>query len=217
MDALILSLSPEQHKKYLAIMKSEEINLDFEIGKAEFEAYRDENIKNAKNDMLNVCEKLMNFAKSDSFFSASLTKEEIDKLIPLYFSVLNDISNARKRLYSEVMVISTKINLVEKYHTAISKKYSDFLPYKAALGKNEQYQDEILRIDNEFKCEIEKALEQKTSLANELARISTICDDLIPDFFEKSSHAADSPKFKNFNDKKFFSTVSAFVEQIKNI
>ena len=217
MDALILSLTPPQHKKYLELVKKDDVVLDFAVNKLEFDAYNDESIKIIKSEIVASCEKLINFSKSTSFFSEKLSKEEIDKLIPLYFEVINNISKVKQELYKEAIAISSKIKYAEKMHIEISKKYADFLPYKAAFGKKEKYQDEILRIDNEYKCEIEKAIEQKKLLTTELARISTICDELVPDFFEKSSHAADSPKFKNFNDKKFFSTVSAFVEQIKNI
>ncbi|MBO5715713.1 MAG: hypothetical protein J6S23_04905 [Clostridia bacterium] len=217
MDALILSLTPIQHQKYLELLGKDEISLDFEVGTIEFDNYSDENIKSAKSKIVAECEKLMNFEKSDSFFSAKLNNEEIEELIPIYFEVINEISKAKKELYSEAIAISSKIKDVEKAHIEISQKYSDFLPYKAAFGKNEKYQDEILRIDNDFKCEIEKALEQKKELSNELSRISTICDVLIPTFSKKSSRAADTPRFKRFNDKEFFAAVSSFMEQIKNI
>ena len=217
MDALILSLAPEQHKKYLELLKQENITLDFKVDKIEFDIYTDENIKTAKHKIVACCEKLMDFTKSNSFFSAKLDKKEIDKLIPEYFGTINSISIIQRELYSEAIIISRKINEVEKMHIEISKKYTDFLPYKAAFGKNEKYRDKISRIDSEFNCEIEKAFEQKKALANELSKISTICDVLIPAFRKNSSRAADTPRFKSFNDKEFFNSVSSFMEQIKNI
>ena len=217
MDALILSLAPEQHKKYLELLKQENISLDFKVDKIEFENYSDENIKATKHKIVACCEALMNFAKSDSFFSARLSKEEIDKLIPEYFGAINDICKIQRELYSEAIIVSIKINEAEKIHIDISKKYTDFLPYKAAFGKNEKYRNEILRIDNYFKREMENSLAQKKVLANELARISMICDVLIPSFSRNSSRAADTPRFKSFNDKEFFNSVSAFMEQIKSV
>ena len=217
MDALILSLAPEQHKKYLELLKQENITLDFKVDKIEFDIYTDENIKAAKHKIVACCEALMNFAKNGSFFSQKLSKDEIDKLIPKYFGAINDICKIQRELYSEAIIISRKINEVEKMHIEISKKYTDFLPYKAAFGKNEKYRDEISRIDSEFNCEIEKAFEQKKVLANELSKISTICDVLIPSFRINSSRAADTPRFKSFNDKEFFNSVSSFMEQIKSI
>ena len=217
MDALILSLTPPQHKKYLELVKKDEMVIDFAVKKLEFDAYNDESIKIIKSKIVASCEKLMNFSKSTSFFSESLNKEKIEKLIPVYFEVINNISKAKKELYSETIVISKKINDIEKVHIEISQNYADFLPYKAAFGKNEKYRDDILRIDNEFNNEINKIIEQKQSLANELSRISRICDELVPDFSQKSSRAADSPKFKDFNDKEFFAAVSIFIEQIKSI
>ena len=92
MDALILSSTPPQHKKYLELLKQESITLDFKVDKIEFENYSDENIKNAKIQIVACCEALMNFAKSDSFFSAKLSKDEINKLIPKYFEAINNIS-----------------------------------------------------------------------------------------------------------------------------
>ncbi len=217
MDALILSLTPPQHAKYLELLNQENITLDFKVDKTEFENYSNENIKNAKIQIVSYCEKLMNFAKNDSFFSARLSKEEIDKLIPEYFGAINNISKIQRELYSEAIIVSRKINEAEKIHIDISKKYTDFLPYKAAFGKNEKYRDEILKIDNDFKREMENSLAQKKALANELARISTICDVLIPSFSKNSSRAADTPRFKNFNDKEFFNSISSFMEQIKNV
>ena len=217
MDALILSLAPEQHKKYLELLKQENISLDFKVDKIEFDIYTDENIKAAKHKIVACCEKLMIFAKNDSFFSKKLSKDEIDMLIPEYFSAVNNISIIQRELYTEAIIVSRKINEIEKIHIEISKKYADFLPYKAAFGKNEKYQDEISIIDSEFNREIEKALEQKKVLANELARISTICDVLIPSFRKNSSRAADTPRFQNFNDKEFFNSVSSFMEQMKSV
>ena len=217
MDALILSLAPEQHKKYLELLKQENITLDFKVDKIEFDIYTDENIKAAKHKIVAYCEKLMIFAKNDSFFSKKLSKDEIDKLVPEYFGTINNISIIQRELYTEAIIVSRKINEVDKIHIAISQKYTDFLPYKAAFGKNEKYQDEISIIDSEFNREIEKALEQKKVLANELSKISTICDVLIPTFRKNSSRAADTPRFQNFNDKEFFNSVSAFMEQIKSV
>ena len=217
MDALILSLAPEQHKKYLELLKQENVKLDFIIEKIEFDIYTDENIKAAKYKIVDYCEKLISFTKSDSFFSPKLSKDEIDKLIPEYFGTINSISKIQRELYSEAIIVSRKINEAEKIHIDISKKYTDFLPYKAAFGKNDKYRNEILRIDNYFKREMENSLAQKKALANELARISMICDVLIPSFSKNSSRAADTPRFKSFNDKEFFNSVSAFMEQIKSV
>ena len=217
MDALILSLAPEQHKKYLELLKQGDITLDFIVEKREFDIYTDENIKAAKHKIVDYCEKLMAFAKNDSFFSKKLSKDEIDMLIPEYFGAINSISKIQRELYGEAIIVSRKINDVEKIHIEISKKYTDFLPYKAAFGKNEKYQDEILRIDNDFKREMENSLAQKKALAGKLSRISMICDVLIPSFRKNSSRAADTPRFKNFNDTEFFNSVSSFMEQIKNV
>ena len=82
---------------------------------------------------------------------------------------------------------------------------------------NQQDLDEISRIDGEFIYEMEKALAQKKALAGKLARISTVCDVLIPSFSKNSSRTADTPRFKSFNDKEFFNSVSSFMEQIKNV
>ena len=217
MDALILSLTHEQHKKYLELLKQENISLDFMVDKIGFENYSDENIKNAKIKIVAYCEKLMNFAKTDSFFSSKLSNGEIERLIPQYFGSINEIYKIQRGLYTEVLVISKMIQSIDKAHTEIAKKYANFIPYKAAFAKNEKYQDDILRIDNDFQCEIKKALEQKKVLSNEISRISKICDELIPSFSKTSSNAADSPRFKGFNDKEFFAAVSSFMEQVKSI
>ena len=81
MDALILSLTNDQHKKYLSLVGKDDIILNFEIQEINFEAHSDENIKKAKNKIISSCETLLGFEKRDSFFSALLTKEEIERLL----------------------------------------------------------------------------------------------------------------------------------------
>ena len=109
MDALILSLTPPQHKKYLELLKQDTVTLEFKVDKIEFENYSDENINNAKIQIVACCEALMNFAKSDSFFSAKLSKNEIDKIIPKYYGAINNISNIQRELYREAITVSGKI------------------------------------------------------------------------------------------------------------
>ena len=217
MDALILSLTSKQHKKYLSLLDCEQVDLNFEFEKAKFDAYSDEKIKNAKDKIVSSSEKIVNFPKYDSFFSQSLTKEEIEEIIPLYYETVREISKVKQELYGEALFLSRIIRDIDKSHLEISQKYGDFLPYKAALGKSERYATEISRIDAEFFSEISMISDNKKAFAKELARISTICDVLIPEFFEKSSLAAGAPRFKNFNNREFFSIVASFIEKVKNV
>ncbi len=217
MEALILSLTQDQHQKYLSLLGQDEVELNFEVESTRLENIFDEKIQNTKEKMIFCCEKLTEFAKSDSFFSENLKKEEIDALIPIYFEKINDIAKLRKGLYSLSIEISNEILRVEGQRAKILQKYADFLPYKAALGKNEKYANEIIKIDNEFSFEISKIAAHKNTLSHALSKISIICDELVPTFFQNSSQAADSPKFKNFNDNTFFISLSSFIEQMKNV
>ena len=75
MDALILSLAPEQHKKYLELLKQDNITLDFKFDKTEFDNYSDENIKNAKIQIVAYCERLMNFSKNLTLLITNLLNQ----------------------------------------------------------------------------------------------------------------------------------------------
>jgi hypothetical protein len=217
MDALILSLTQDQHQKYLSLLKEDDITLNFEIESQSFENRFEESIKLIKEKMILSCEKINNFAKRESFFSNDLKKEEIDALIPKYYENISTISGLRKNLYALSIEISNEILSVEGQRAKILQKYADFLPYKAALGKNKKYANEIIKIDNEFSFEISKIAAHKNTLSHALSKISIICDELVPTFFQNSSQAADSPKFKNFNDNTFFISLSSFIEQMKNV
>jgi hypothetical protein len=217
MDALILSLTPAQHKKYLELVDCKNTELNFKFEHAHLQAYSDEKLQNAKDMIISSCQRIISLKKHSAFFSRSLDKDEIEKLIPIYFEVVRSITAVQSELYGEAILISREISKIENSLIEASVKYSDFLPYKAAFGKTERYKDEIIRIDTEFLNVKSNLTKHKKLLANELSKISNICDILIPDFFQKSAHAADSPRFKGFNDNEFFATVFAFLEQIKNV
>lgn len=215
MDALVLTFTPEQHKKYLELIDCEQIELNFDIKSPEFEVLFYENINVFKRKIISSCTTLLEFNKHTSFFSKSLKKEEINNLIPIYYKSICDISSIKQEMYNNSIIIAKQIDQLEKAYMTIAKQYSSFLPYKAAFGKREQYRNTISDIDNKFSIEFDKINECKRTLICDLGKISTACDKLIPEFFSSISCAADAPKFENFESALFFNTILSFEEKLK--
>ena len=216
MDKLILTFTPKQHEKYLQLRAKEIDALNFDTSLAEFETYSQDILKNSLSSICAECERLLTFYDSKAFFT-SLSEKDTQKLIPVYFDVINNIEKQRKKLYSE-SIRTTKIFMnAEKLCADISKKYNDFLPYKAAFYNNEKFKNEILETDDKFLKSIEKAQAFRSDIANYLNSISIVCDEYIPEFYKKSSSASDSPKFKGFKANEFFASVITFVTQLKTI
>ena len=113
-------------------------------------------------------------------------------------------------------MLARKVEEANKGIADINKKYSDFLPYKAALGNKDEYKEQIENLDEQFKLNIQLAKDHTLTLMQDVDKSIKICD-IISDFFKKSSKATDEPKFKKFDAYDFFWSLEAFVEQIRTI
>lgn len=213
MDNLILSFTPTQHKKYLEIASANTVELNFDIPSIEIKDLSID-ITSAKTKMMNVCEKILEFSKNDSFFVRSLSREQIKALIPVYYDAVSNIERARAELNGSAIVVSQKIVEIDTALTLLHSKYSDFLPYKAALAQREELKKEIMNLDNQFKSEISNLNQSKSRYALALESISSITDIIIPEFFAAMTKASDAPRFKNFHKKAFFDAISSFLFKI---
>ena len=167
--------------------------------------------------IINEARKLLSYQKADSFFASDMSKEELEKFKDAYFDMINHIEASRKIFYADISKLSQSILRIDKQLASLSTRYSDFLPYKAALFESHIYINEIYRIDTEFKASISKA---ESDLNNNQSRLNTlvlICDTVIPDFYRKASLYSGAPKFKSFNSAEFFGSINAFIYQMNTI
>ena len=216
MDKLILTFTPKQHEKYLQLNSKEIEALHFDTSLADFDTLSTDILDNSLSSICSECERLLAFYDSKSFF-ATLSQKDVKNLIPVYFEVINSIEKQRQKLYSESIKAGKIFMDAEKLCADISKRYNDFLPYKAAFYNNEKFKNEIFETDENFLKSIEKAQAFRSDIANYLNSISIVCDECIPEFYKKSSSASDSPKFKEFRANEFFACVITFVTQLKTI
>ena len=216
MDNLILTFNKEQLKTYNELSKKDYIEFcfDTELPKIEkiFVCDFDEIIPNIEKEAL----MLLSFNKHSSSFSAFLNQEEIKKFIPIYYNSIREIRRHSSIIDGEVFKISFKTGEINKAIADMNKRYSDFLPYKAALYKRDEYADKINEIDAQFKNNIESLDILKKELLSLMQRAEKITS-IVSNFIKTTSKATDEPKFKSFDAYDFFWAVEALIEQIRNI
>ena len=216
MDELILTFSKEQLKLYNELSKQENIELDFETEILPFDKPAVCDFDDTLAKIRAEADSLLKFRKQTSLLSVFLTQEEIKELIPFYYNSIRNIKRYSEIIGAESFKLSFKLGEINKIIADINKRYSDFLPYKAALSSREEYSSQIDLIDKEFKSSIDKADSLKKELLSIFERAEKLTD-VVSDFIKSSSKATDEPKFKKFDAYDFFWSVEAFMEQIKNI
>ena len=214
MDSLILTFNQKQMQIYKELISQENIDLNFntdlQIEKVNYD------FDNIISDIEKEAIELLKFKKNSVSFSAFLTVEEIKEFIPVYYKAIKNINAHKIKIGSHSWDFSFKIEESNKMIADINRRYSNFLPYKAALYNREKYAFEIEKLDAQFKSSIEKAESYKKELLHYFNKANKICD-IVSDFFSKSSKATDEPKFKKFDSYDFFWTLDAFLEQLKSI
>lgn len=216
MDRTVLSLTPEQHEKYLKIASSDTVDLNFDVPSANIQPL-DTDFEAQKFKMTSGCERVLSFSNNNSFFQKDPTKEEIKDLIPVFYAAINDIEASRAELYKIAIAISQKIVEADTSLAHLHSQYTEFLPYKAALYEREGFRGEVMRLDAEFLAAIENLTQIRAHYVARLEALSNISDRIIPEFFSAATKYADAPKFKDFKDKEFFAQIRGFIEKIKAI
>ena len=216
MDSLILTFNPKQLNLYKELLHKEDIDLTFNTDILPIEKYSFDILNTQIVNIEMELTELLKFSKQETIFSTSLTQDKTKELIPVYYKAISNIDLHLKDLIMETQNLSIKIEEAHKISLDISQRYSNFLPYKAALFHNPEYTSKIQKTDEEFKESIEKSKEYNQKL---LSYFNSIIDlsDIISAFFEKTAQASDEPKFANFNTKKFFDAVYSLIEQMKAI
>ena len=215
MDSLILTFNQEQMKMYQELLNQNNVKLNFdttvkidEISKYNF----DEALSAIEKEAL----ELLKFKKNTISFAPFLNVDEIKEFIPFYYKAIRSIKQQKIKISSNSWMLARKVEAANKGIADINKRYSDFLPYKAALGNKDKYKEQIEILDDQFKLNIQLAKEYALTLMQDVDKSIKICD-IISDFFKKSSKATDEPKFKKFDAYDFFWSLEAFIEQIRNV
>ncbi len=223
MDSLILSFTPEQYKKYTEVKEHSAaedacditLNFDFSVrGSMEFSrSILPEKLEIMKKNALS----LLSFEHKDSIFPVPFTRDEMDELIPSFFSAINEIDSARRSLYLEMSDTFTLISRLDGKLCRLCAEYQSFLPYKAALYDNASYCERIGALDADFSESSRSILEAMNAAKEKNALLQKLCDDIVPEFFASSKLAADLPKFKQFKQQEFFKSIRVFLERLGNI
>ena len=215
MDELLLTFNDKQYKKYLEIKENEAFELDFDTSLEQVTPSSPDTIKAESTKMVRECEKLLAIKNRQNVFVSAFSRKEIENLIPIFYTAIGKIDQSKRKLYQESILIAKNLEKADRICNDVYNRYSDFLPYKAALADKEEYRDNVIAVDEKFKESIALAEEQINHEKELLAGLSNIVDVIIPDFFKGISRAADTPRFENFDDKLFFFAVASFVEKIK--
>ena len=216
MDSLILTFNQKQLNLYNELLEKENINLNFDTTLPAINTFFvidfDEVLSNIKTE----ADTLLKLNKHTLSFSPSFTQEEIKDLTPIYYNAIRQIKRHANVISSESYKLSFKLGEINSALANINKRYTYFLPYKAALYNREDYSLKIDEIDFQFKNSIQTLNNLKIEILSLFERSINITN-IVNDFIQKSSKATDEPKFKKFDAYDFFWSLEAFIEQIRNI
>ena len=148
MDSLILTFNKEPMHLYKELLQKENIDLNFNTH-LEFDEISRYSFDEALSNIEKEATKLLNFKKNNVSFSPSLTADEIKLLIPIYYKVIRNIKQQKSEISSFSLILTQKIEESNKIIADINKRYSDFLPYKAALYNKDEYKEQIEKLQAE--------------------------------------------------------------------
>lgn len=217
MDSLILSFTPDQYDTYLKVRNSDIVELNFDPTLPKISSYSYDLIKSEIQSIMGQCNSLLNLRNNSKSFFSSFSSKQMNELISAYYQLVSSVAKSRKVLYTEAIQLVETIKQIDCAYSELCIKYAKFLPYRAALYENEEYSTQIEQIDNIFKENISTLENLKEKEIAKLSTINNICDIFIPDFFEDTKKASDSPKFNKFHEHAFFNAIRSFTEKLKNI
>lgn len=219
MDDLIFTFTQEQYKIFLQIQeraKREELTIEFDFSIPPYTDIFSKNVGDIINGIRTECGRLLEFEPQNGFFSTSLSGEEIKRLIPAFYDVINKTDALRCTMYAAASDISKELSKWQGHENRTNELYALFLPYKAALLENGDYTEKIVQTEDQYLSAMDSIIKRKEEFIAMLCTVGTVCDHLIPDFLEEISRAADTPRFEKFNDRAFFTSVRNFIQRINN-
>ena len=217
MDALILSFNKEQLDKYHQLIeeiKPHGIEFDFSFEEPLYFIYDFDKTRRKLMLLINEIHRLYKFTDMVGVLYTPISREHLKELIPVYYDVINSISNIKKDLINDIETAHSNFNSNEKMNAKIIATYSDFLPYKAALLKNIKYSEKIHSIDKRFEEVFKDFNNCQEENSKVISILSKIVDEYIDELFQTTLVASDSPRFERFNDKDFFFSIRSFIEKI---
>ena len=216
MDDLILTFNNEQIKVYESLLSKNDIELSFDFSLNNFTEITIPSFEYEISCIINEAHRLLKLKKTNSVFTSDLSQDEIKKLIPIYYDVIKNIEYHKNNMGNCTWNLSCELDKSNSIHSSIIKRYSDFLPYKAALYDRKEYSSKISQIDEEFKKSIEKSNNYKKKILSSFNMVLNLCK-IINEFYAKNSIATDEPKFIKFKTQNLFNSVEAFIEQINAV
>ena len=216
MDELLLTFNNEQIKVYESLLSKNDVDLFFDLDLNNFTEISIPSFNNEISCIINEANRLLKHRKTNSIFISDLSKDEIKKFIPVYYDVVQNIEYHKNNIGNCTFNLSLELDKANSIHSNILKRYSDFLPYKAALYNRKEYTSQISQIDKEFKKSIEKSKNYQKKILSSLNMVLKLCK-IINEFYSKSSVATDEPKFIKFKSHNLFNSVEAFIEQINTL
>ena len=220
-DEIILNFTPEQYLKYLSVTEDAKIGkVDFDFGISDtlppFPSY--ESLENILHTLEETAKALL--AQHDikrSFFSfSSLTEQEIQKLMTVYYKAVLEINALSEKINLFVLDLFKAKEQIERAYCEKIKAYQNFLPYKAALYENSDHKQKIAELDASLLTKAQDALNLLKKAEKVLEIAENVSEKIIPDFFAKSGLAAGSPPYDTFSENDFFASINGFIEQIKS-
>ena len=171
MDSLILTFNQEQMKTYQELSNQSNIELNFDTA-----IKIDEGSKYNFAEILSAIEKealeLLKFKKNTVSFAPFLNVDEIKEFIPFYYKAIRSIKQQKIKISSNSWMLARKVEAANKGIADINKRYSDFLPYKAALGNKDEYKEQIEILDDQFKLNIQLAKDYALTLMQAIFIVS---------------------------------------------
>ena len=219
-DEILLNFTPEQYEKYLSLLKKANgstVTLDFDVSEAlPCMPPCDKMLGLAEAIEIIANELLTTRDKNSSFFSPSLTKNEIEALAALYYRSVTKINAVSTEISSLSLEFVKCVREAEAQYREKVKIYQDFLPYLAALHNSPHYQEKIAELDDFLYKNAENALcilKKAKSLTDSLEKTS---ERIIPVFLAKSGRALGLPPYDDFSAGDFYASITNLIEQLKN-
>ena len=222
MDELILAFSPAQHQKYCEIKERaerEEISLDFDISL--LPNISEDSLKDIKPILqeISACvQELLSLCKiSAVWFCQRYTAEELDSIRNAFLNVLRNLSTTKAELCTVQLNAAAEAERLDLSHLKLMQAYAEFLPYKAALAPYSQYSKRISDIESAYKAAISRYDINISVRKNLIARIDNIYNNIIDEYVNNSTKAADFPNMENMNAELLFKHTRDLSEQLKHV
>ena len=219
-DEILLGFTTEQYEKYLSILneaKYGKVSLDFDVSETLPCTPSHDKIVGLIKAIEDVAKELLSYYDPKaSFFSSTLTKDEIDSLASLYYKTVIKINALSTEMSALSLDLVKNLRASEIQYRKKVKIYQDFLPYLVSLYEAPDYKEKIAELDAFLYKNVENSLSIMKRSVNMTQTLEKICESIIPNLLAKSGKALGLPPYDDFSSADFYSSIVAFIEQLKN-